>query len=53
MSDQKKQRERWAKQIRKLCADANIDETISEELRERIVENLKELEEGVKRHEDS
>jgi len=53
MSDQNKQRERWAKQISKLSADAACDETISEELRERIIENLKELAEGVRTHEDS
>ena len=53
MSDQNKQRERWAKKICKLSADAACDETISEELRERIIENLKELAEGVRTHEDS
>lgn len=53
MSDQNKQRERWASQIDKISADAACDETISEELRERIVERLKELSEGIKTHEDS
>ena len=52
MSDQNKQQERWAKQIGKLSVDAACDETISEELRERIVEQLKELAEGVRTHED-
>ena len=53
MSDQKKQKERWAERIRKLSVDAACDETISEELRERIIVQLKELAEGVRTHEDS
>lgn len=53
MSDQNKQKERWAKQIRKLSADAACDETISEELKERIIGQLTELAEGIKTHEDS
>tara|TARA_Y100001934_G_scaffold2187_1_gene3371 strand:- start:746 stop:1081 length:336 start_codon:yes stop_codon:yes gene_type:complete len=53
MSDKKKQKDRWADKINKLCADAACDETISDELRERIIEKLKELAEGVKGHEDS
>jgi hypothetical protein len=53
MSDQKKQKERWAERIRKLSGDAACDETISDELRERIIEQLKELAEGVRTHEDS
>ena len=53
MSDKKKQKDRWADKINKLSVDAACDETISDELRERIIEQLKELAEGVKRHEDS
>tara|TARA_E500000331_G_scaffold324950_1_gene341687 strand:- start:579 stop:914 length:336 start_codon:yes stop_codon:yes gene_type:complete len=53
MSDQNKQKDRWFKQIKKMAADASCDETISEELRERIVEQLTELAEGVKTHEGS
>ncbi len=53
MSDQNKQKERWSERIKKLSVDAACDETISEELRERIIEQLKELAEGVRTHEDS
>ena len=53
MSDVNKQKDRWVKQIKKMSADAACDETISEELKERIVGQLTELAEGVKTHEDS
>ncbi len=53
MSKKNEQKERWAKRIKKLSADAACDETISEELRERIIQQLKELAEGVRTHEDS
>ena len=52
MSDQKKQKDRWVDRIRKLSVDAACDETISDELRERIIEQLKQLVEGVRAHED-
>ena len=53
MSDQNKQKERWADRIRKISVDAACDETISEELRERIVAQLQELSDGIKTHEDA
>ena len=53
MSNKNKQRERWADRIRKMSVDAACDETISEELRERIVAQLQELSDGVRTHEDS
>mgnify|MGYP000255555083 CR=1 FL=1 len=53
MSDKKKQRERWAKEIRGLIAKASLDETISDNLRERIIAELNSLAEMVKSHEDT
>ena len=53
MSNQKKQKEGWADRIKKLSVDASCDETISEELKERIIEQLTDLAEGVRTHEDS
>ena len=53
MSDKKKQRERWAKEIRGLIATAHLDETISDNLKERIVAELNALAEMVRTHEDT
>jgi hypothetical protein len=53
MSDQKKQRERWAKEIKGLIATARLDETLSDNLKERIVTELNSLAEMVKSHEDT
>ncbi len=53
MSDQKKQRERWSKEIRGLIATAHLDETISDNLKERIVAELNALAEMVRTHEDT
>ena len=51
--NQKKQREKWYKKIRSLSIDAILDETISEQMEERIVESLTGIAEGVRTHEDS
>ena len=53
MSDQKKQRERWSKEIRGLIATAPLEETISDNLKERIVAELNALAEMVRTHEDT
>lgn len=42
----------WVKRIKALIADARLDLTITEELRERIVWELKELAERIGTHED-
>lgn len=52
-NNQHRQREKWYKKIRSLSIDAILDETISEEMQERIVEKLSELAEGVRTHEDA
>lgn len=43
MSDQKKQQERWGDKIKKMRADAACDETLDEDLREKIILSLEEL----------
>jgi len=53
MSEKKKQRERWSKEIKSLIATAYLDETISDNLRERIIAELNSLAEMVRTHEDT
>ena len=47
MSDQKKQRERWGDKIRRLKADAACDETLDEDIREKIILSLEELSDSI------
>ena len=53
MANIDKQKLRWAMKLKKLEADARLDNTLSEDLRERILAELKELEQRIASHGDS
>ena len=42
-SNQGKQGARWSRKIKALCCDAELDKTLSDELKERIISGLKDL----------
>ena len=45
--------DRWGKKVRQLSVDAILDESISDDLRERIIEGINELEQKISSHKDS
>jgi len=53
LADVDGQRNRWIKKLNSVCVDARLDESISEDLRERIIEGIDELKEKIKSHKDS
>ena len=53
MSDIDDQKIRWTRKIKQLQADAILDDTLSEDLKERILVELKRLEQKVATHGDS
>ena len=52
MSDKEVSHKRWVEKINSLIADARLDLEISEDLRERVISDLKMLAESVSGHED-
>ena len=53
MSTQDKQKGRWAKKVKCLSVEALLDETLSDELKERITLELEELAKRIEGHESS
>lgn len=53
MSQENKQKGRWAKKVKCLSVEALLDETLSEELKERIILELEELAGRIEGHESS
>ncbi len=53
MSDPDKQKGRWAKKVKCLSVEALLDETLSDELKERITLELEELANRIEGHESS
>ena len=53
MSDSDKQKGRWAKKVKCLSIEALLDETLSDELKERITLELEELARRIEGHDGS
>ena len=53
MSQEDKQKGRWAKKVKCLSVEAILDETLSDELKERITLELEELAKRIEGHEGS
>lgn len=53
MADVSGQKEKWIKKVNSVAVDARLDESLSEDLKERIIEGIDELKQKIKSHKDS